>query len=95
MLPDGSFVWCVRKLEIWTEIEFSISYNPKANYYVTLTKISQLTGLTRSNMPELGFPCNLISKTGLQPVSKPVEKILGFYGPIYKKAQKMVQMYIS
>ena len=29
------------------------------------------------------------NKTGLQPVSKPVEQILGFYGPIYKRGAKM------
>ena len=33
----------------------------------------------------LGSRCN---KTVLQPVSKPVEQILGFYGPIYKKGAK-------
>ena len=40
------------------------------------------------------FYC-ISNKTGLQPVSRPVEQIIGFYGSIYKKVQKMVQTYLK
>ena len=39
---------------------------------ITLTALNLCLGLINNN-------------TGLQPVSKPVDQILGFYGPIYKK----------
>ena len=42
---------------------------------ITLTTLNLCLGLKNN-------------KTGLQPVSKPVDQILGFYGPIYKKRCK-------
>ena len=32
------------------------------------------------------------NKTGLQPISRPVEKILGFYTRVFKKYPKKLQM---